>query len=109
MARNYVGEGDVLNYANGNAAVASGAVVVFGKRVGVVLADIPANSVGAVSVDGVWTLPKHAADVVGMGDDLYWDAAAHELTTTAGANARAGYAAAAAGAGVTTADLVINL
>lgn len=109
MARNYVGEGDVLNYTTGNGVIASGAVVVFGKRVGVALADIPANSTGAVSVDGVWALPKHADDVVGMGDDLYWDAAALALTTTAGTNVRAGYAAAPAAGGATTVQLVINL
>ena len=107
MAKNYVGEGDVLEYTAG-AAVASGAVVVIGKRIGVALGDIAAGAVGSVSVKTVWKLNKLATDVVAQGDLLYWDAANSHLTTTAGVLVLAGYAAAAAGAGVATVSIHIN-
>jgi predicted RecA/RadA family phage recombinase len=108
MAKNYVQEGDQLAYTAGGAAIPSGAVVLMGKRVGIALADIPANSQGTVSAAGVWTVAKLATDVVGQGDLLYWDAANSRLTTTAAGNTQAGYAAAPAGAGVAAVNIKIN-
>jgi len=108
MAKNYVQEGEVLDFTAGGAAVASGAVVVMGKRIGIVLADIPALSTGSVSVTGVWNQSKLPADVVAQGDELYWDDAADRMTKTAGANVLAGYATSAAGAGTTTVNVKIN-
>lgn len=108
MARNYVGEGDVLDYTTGGAAVVSGAVVAMGKRIGIALADIPANSTGSAAVTGVWTVNKLATDVVNQGDLLYWDAPNNRLTVTAGALPVAGYAAAAAAAGLATVRIKIN-
>jgi predicted RecA/RadA family phage recombinase len=108
MAKNYVQEGDVLDFTAGGVAVASGAVVVMGKRVGIALADIQPLSTGSVSVTGVWNQNKLPADVVAQGDELYWDDAADRMTKTAGANVLAGYATAAAGAGATTVNVKIN-
>lgn len=108
MAKNYVQEGEVLDYATGGAAVAGGAVVLIGKRIGVVLKDIAANSTGSATVAGVWNIAKLATDVVAQGDLLYWDAANSRLTTTAGANTLAGFAFAAAGNGATTVQIKIN-
>ncbi|MDY0965422.1 DUF2190 family protein [Massilia sp. CFBP9026] len=108
MAKNYVSEGDVLDYTAGAAAVASGSVVALGKRIGIALADIPAFGTGSVAVTGVWTVPKLPADDVAQGELLYWDPANSRLTETAGALAVAGYAAAPAGAGVTTVRVKIN-
>lgn len=108
MAKNYVGEGDVLDYTAGGAAIVSGAVVLMGKRIGIALGDIPANSTGSVSATGVWGVNKLATDVVGQGDVLYWDSVNTRLTTTAGANTVAGYAAAPAGAGAATVRIKIN-
>lgn len=108
MAKNYVSEGDVLDFTTGGAAVTSGAVVAIGKRVGIVLGDIPANSTGSVAVTGVYTVAKLSTDVVGLGDPLYWDAANSRLTVTAGALVLAGYAAAPAGNGAGTVRIKIN-
>lgn len=108
MARNYVQEGDVLDYNAGAAAVVSGSVVVMAKRIGVALGDIPAHETGSVSVTGVWIVPKLSTDVVAMGDLLYWDADDFRMTTTAGGNVQAGYAAAAAGAGAAAVRIKIN-
>ncbi|SDH40969.1 MULTISPECIES: DUF2190 family protein [unclassified Duganella] len=108
MAKNYVQEGDELNYTAGGTAVAGGAVVLIGARIGIVLGDIAANATGVVSVTGVWQVAKLATDVVALGVDLYWDAANSRLTTTASGNAKAGYAFTAAGNGVTTVNIKIN-
>lgn len=108
MAKNYVQEGDVLNFTAGGAAVASGAVVLLGARIGISMGDVAANATGTASVTGVWQIAKLATDVVAQGADLYWDAANSRLTTTAGGNTKAGYAAGAAGNGVTTVNIKIN-
>ena len=108
MAKNYIHEGDVLDYTAGGAALASGAVVLAGKRIGVVLRDIAANATGALSITGVWAIAKLAGDAVVIGDLLYWDAGNSRLTVTAGGNTLAGFAASSAGAGVTTVNIKIN-
>jgi predicted RecA/RadA family phage recombinase len=108
MAKNYIQEGDVLDYTAGGAAVAAGAVVLMGKRLGVILRDIAALATGSASVNGVWQIAKLSTDVVAQGDLLYWDAANGRLTTTAGTNVLAGYAASAAGASTTTVNIKIN-
>lgn len=54
---------------------------------------------GAVHVVGVFEMPK-ATGAVTVGQALYWDAAAENITTAAGsspANTPAGWAVAAAG------------
>ena len=108
MAKNYVQEGEVLDFVAGGAPVASGAVVLMGKRIGIATADVAAGAKGAAAVTGVWNVAKLATDVVAQGDLLYWDAANNRLTTTVGANTLAGYAAAAAGNGVATVSIKIN-
>lgn len=108
MAKNFIQEGDVLAYTAGGTAIASGAVVLMGKRIGIALADIAANTTGAVSTDGVWSIAKLSTDVIAQGDLLYWDAANSRLTATSAGNTLAGYATAAAGNGVTTVNILIN-
>jgi predicted RecA/RadA family phage recombinase len=108
MAKNYVGEGDVLDYTAGATAVASGSVVVMNKRVGIALGDIPPLSTGSVAVTGVWTVPKLSTDDVTQGELLYWDAANSRLTETAGSLPLAGYAVASAGVGVAAVRIKIN-
>jgi predicted RecA/RadA family phage recombinase len=108
MAKNYIEEGDVLNFIAGGGAVASGSIVIMGKRAGVALSDIPANGQGAVGVTGVWAISKVPADVVAQGDLLYWDAANSRLTTTAAGSTLAGYAAAPAAAGAATVNIKLN-
>lgn len=107
MAKNYVQEGDVLDFVAA-AAVVAGGVVVMSKRIGIVLADTAQNVVGAAAVEGVFKLAKLGTDAVAQGDMLYWDAANSRLTTTAGGNTLAGYATVAAGNGVATVNIKIN-
>ncbi len=108
MSKNYLGEGNVLQYAAGGAAVASGAVVLMGKRLAVAIADIAANTTGSVTVVGIFSIAKLTTDVIAQGDLLYWDAGNSRLTSTAAGNTLAGFAVAAAGNGVTTVNIKIN-
>ncbi|AWL04293.1 DUF2190 family protein [Massilia oculi] len=109
MAKNYVQEGDVLDYTTGTDPVASGLMVTMGKRVGIALGDIPAHSTGSVAVTGVWNVAKVPTEVVAQGDELYWDSGDFRLTKTAdAAHELAGYAAAPAGNGDATVRIKIN-
>lgn len=109
MAKNYVQEGDVIDYANASGAtITSGTPVLIGARLGVALADIANGSTGSVQVEGVFTITKLGTDTVAAGALLYWDNTNKRLTTTASGNTLAGFAVAAAGAGVTTVNVKIN-
>ena len=109
MANNYLYTGDVLEYTNGGSTeVASGAPVLVGSRLGIALVNIPVGGTGSVRMRGVFTVAKLSTDVVGQGDLLYWDATNSRLTTTASTHKLAGYAAAAAGAAVTTVAISLN-
>lgn len=107
MTNKYVMTGQVLDYVAGS-NIAVGAVVLMVNRIGVALAAIASGATGAVAVQGVFTVAKLSTDVVAQGDLLYWDAGNSRLTTTASTHKVAGYAAKAAGNGVTTVEININ-
>ena len=107
MTNKYVMSGDVIDYPAGS-AVAVGAVVLIGVRIGVALAAIAAGTSGVLAVKGIFTIAKLSTDVVAVGAALYWDNANSRLTTTASGNTLAGYATKAAGSGVTTVEININ-
>jgi predicted RecA/RadA family phage recombinase len=105
--KNFVQIGDVIDHTPG-ADVASGAVVVIGARVGIAVSAIASGETGAIRVKGVVELAKLSTDTPAQGALLYWDAGNSRLTTTATDNVLAGYAAKAAGNGVTTVELHLN-
>lgn len=105
--KNFIQVGDVLDHTPAG-AVAGGAVVVIGARVGIAVSDIAAGATGALRVKGVVELAKLSTDAPAQGELLYWDADNSRLTTTADGNVQAGYAAKPAGNGVTTAWLHLN-
>jgi predicted RecA/RadA family phage recombinase len=107
MTSKYVMSGDVLDYPAAS-AVSAGQVLLIGKRIGVALNPIASGATGAVAVEGVFTIAKLSTDVVGQGDLLYWDNTNFRLTTTASGNTQAGFAAKAAGNGVTTVEISLN-
>jgi len=107
MAKNFIHEGDVLNYTAG-ANIASGQFVLIGTIGGVAINAIPNGSTGAVRVKGVFSVPK-AAGAVTQGAKLYWDAANSVLTTTASGNTIVGVAAAAAQSGDATVQVLLNV
>jgi len=109
MAKNYVQEGDVIDYVNASGStITSGTAVLIGARLGVALADIANGATGSVQVEGVFTVPKLGTDVVAAGALLYWDNTNKRLTTTASGNTLSGFAVAAAGSGVTAVNIKIN-
>lgn len=107
MANNYVMSGEVIDYVAG-ANIASGAVVLFGARIGVAMTAIANGATGPLRVKGIFTVAKLGSDVVAQGAALYWDNTNSRLTTTASGNTLAGYAAKAAGSGATTVEININ-
>ena len=65
MAKNYVQEGDVIDYANASGStITSGTPVLIGARLGVALADIANGATGSVQVEGVFTVTKLGTDTV---------------------------------------------
>lgn len=115
MATNYVQTGSVLDYSNDTGAdIASGDVVVMGSLVGVAITDIADGELGAVSVEGVWRLPKVTTEDIGAGDYLTFDVSAggfiHGDTTPATGDLVGGCVAMAAAAnGVSTVLAKLNV
>lgn len=98
MSAKYWQRGETIDYTPTN-DLANGDVVDLATRIGVAGNDIPADGTGAVHVVGVFEIPK-ATVAVTVGQALYWDKAAENITTEAGsipANTPAGWAVAAAG------------
>lgn len=102
----YRAKGQSVDYTPG-ADVAAGQVVVQNGFVGVANRPIPANTLGALTVYGVFSIVKAAAEGINAGAAVYWDADGNPqggeagsgcLTATAEGNTFAGYAIAAAGA-----------
>lgn len=87
----FVQDGAVIDWINGTAAdIAVGDVVPLTACVGVALGDIPNGAVGSVKLTGVWEMPKAAGTAFAVGDKLYWDTAASNLTKTDTATIPAG-------------------
>lgn len=105
--KKYIQPGEVIDYTP-TAATTAGTVVLIGKRVGIVLADIAANDTGGAQVTGVHEIAKLGTDVVTQGALLYWDDTNKYLTLTVGSNTLAGYAFKAAGNGATTVQIKLN-
>ncbi|WP_367154658.1 DUF2190 family protein [Methylomonas sp. HYX-M1] len=111
MASNYVQDGDIIDWANGGAAVNSGDPVVIGSNsdalIGIALVDIANGATGAVALEGVWEVPKVSAAVIATGEYVMWDASAaafddNAATPAAGDVSDGAIAWESAGAGVTT-------
>lgn len=105
--KNAVSAGNVIPYTP-TAAVASGAMVALGTKVGVAVSDIAANATGSLQLVGEFVITKLGTDNVAQGAALYFDNANKRLTTTSAGNTYAGFATQAAGAGVSTVQIKIN-
>ena len=93
MSAKYWQRGETIDYTPTD-DLANGDVVDLATRIGVAGNDIPAGETGAVHVVGVFEIPK-ATGAVTVGQALYWDKAAENITTAAGsspANTPAGWA-----------------
>jgi len=99
--KNYVQEGKTLT-VTAPAAVVSGQFVTVGAIRGVVAYDAAQGEPVELATEGVFTLPKVAAEDIAVGDLLYWNGSACTKTAGTGSKPLVGVAVKAAGAGVTT-------
>lgn len=102
--KNYVQIGQTITIFS-PAGVLSGGVVIAGSFAGIACGDAEAGAPLDLRLEGVFDLPKVAADAVTVGAPIFWDATAALATIDddEGANARLGTATQAAPAGSATA------
>ena len=93
MAAIFVQVGDVIDYTAAE-DLSFGDVVDLTTRIGVAGAAIARDAAGPVQVTGVYRIPK-ATGAVTVGQALYWDNSAKNITTTSGSTP-AGWAVAPA-------------
>jgi len=111
---NFVQPGETLDYTNGSGStITAGSAVVIGAQIGVAIADIADGASGPVAMEGVYTLPKVSAAVIGQGEDVAFDVSAaafddNAMTPAAGDITGACTAWEAAGNGATTVVVKIN-
>lgn len=84
MAR-FVQEGKTIDYTPGT-AVAAGKPIVIDDIVGITNRDIAANTLGALTIAGVFDVEK-VTGAVTNGQDLYWDSDGDPVGGTAGSGA----------------------
>ncbi|MCL2495678.1 MAG: DUF2190 family protein [Oscillospiraceae bacterium] len=83
MVARYNRPGENIDFLNtGTEPIQEGDVVDLGDHgIGVAGATIEAGAVGAVWVEGVFMFPK-AAGALALGDEVYWNATAQNVTAT---------------------------
>ena len=79
----FVQSGDSIDYTPA-ADVSAGAVVVQGELVGVAARAISANTLGSLTVAGVFDFPKNTATAMTAGAVVYWDATNQIAVLTSG-------------------------
>ena len=86
MSAKYWQRGETIDYTATD-DLANGDVVNLATRIGVAGDDIAAGETGAVHVVGVFEMPK-ATGAVTVGQALYWDAAAENITSLPASSSR---------------------
>ncbi|BBB91049.1 MAG TPA: DUF2190 family protein [Methylomusa anaerophila] len=89
--------GDIIDYLNsGESVITAGQVVPLTSRIGFAVDDIAPGAIGGVVVKGVFNnVPADNSVAFNVGDPLYWDATAGEVTKTSTNNTPAGWSVAA--------------
>lgn len=104
--KNFVKPGKCIKYTNATGAdIPSGQAIVIGDVVVVATGIIKNGEEGEVLTEGVVRLAKVAGQAFALGAKLYWDPAAKNLTTTAGALKVIGFCAEAELAASTSAEV----
>ncbi len=113
--KNLKQRGRVITWTNGTGSdVVSDQVVTVGRLMGVATGDIANGETGEVFIDEqIVTAPKVSAAVVTQGEAVIWDASEGAFQNSAhtpatGDVSECCVAAAAAGAGATTVDVILN-
>lgn len=106
--KNFIQKGKTISVLLA-ANIASGAAILIGAIVGVAVTSGLIGDTISVDLFGVFELPK-AAGAVSQGALLYWDDTAKNVTTSSasGANAKIGYAWAAAQSGDATIQVTLS-
>ena len=103
--KNYIQKGDNITI-DSPYDVLSGAGIQIGSLFGVANGDAATGETVVLSTVGVFDLPKLTAGNISVGDALYWDDTAKEVTTVDTDNTKIGVAVqAASGAGVSAVRL----
>lgn len=109
----YIQDGKNIDYTPGS-AVDAGDIVVQGEWIGIAPVAIPANTLGALAVEGIWEIPKanstDAGYAISYGQSLYWDVGDEEAKTDSenGANKWIGTAVEAELTAATTVKVKLN-
>lgn len=90
MTARYIQRGESIDYVP-VADVAAGDLVIANDLVMVAKLDIPAGTLGALAVGGVYEMPKGSA-AIPFGKKAYWDATNKVVTATATGNTLIGKA-----------------
>ena len=92
-----------------SSAVVAGDVIVQGTLVGVAHAAIAANTLGALTIEGVFDFPKAvtSGSALTAGALVYWDSGAEVITATSGGNTYVGKMELAATAIATTGRVLL--
>jgi predicted RecA/RadA family phage recombinase len=85
---NFVKTGDSIDYTPGS-AVTAGDVVLVGTIPMVAKQDIAASALGSLWCGGEYDVPQ-AAEIIAVGDDVYWDPTGNPVTGAAGSGAATG-------------------
>lgn len=64
------------------AAVSAGGVVVQEDLIGIATEAIPADTLGALQIEGIFKIKKDESTAVAVGDIVYWDVADQEVQDT---------------------------
>jgi predicted RecA/RadA family phage recombinase len=101
--------GNRVNYTP-SSAVSLGAVVVVGQLVGVADRPIPANTLGALAVSGIFGMPKATGtgSALSLGAKVYWDATNSVVTATVGSNVYVGKVVKAAVDADASVEVIVN-
>jgi len=106
--KNYVQEGKTIT-VTAQAAVTSGQYVVVGAIRGVAAFDAASGDPVELATEGVFTLPKVAADNIGAGDLLYWTGTACTKVPGTGSKPLVGVAIKPAAVNATTVQVKLGV
>jgi len=115
MATNYISSGCTVDYTNATgSAIDSGEVVPLGQQIGIAVVAIAIGGTGVLKIDGVFSVPKVSAAVIGQGESVIYDTSAAEFddnlaTPATGDISGCCVAVEAAGAATTSVKVKLNV
>lgn len=107
--KNFIQEGDAIDFVAPAGGVVSGQGLLLGAAFGVVRHSAAVGVQSILDLEGVFTLPKAATVTPAPGAVLYWDDTAKAVTTTVGTNVKIGVHTGLVAAGAADATLPVRL